>query len=351
MNIQIGAGKHKWFNGESENPQSFYRLWPFACIEGVQVHEEPTVGLGTTHKMDWVVFHQPIDTITLQYISYCKQMGVKVWVDMDDLVLENSVPPANPAAHFFRPEHVQKTLRLSIEAADVVSVTTETLKTALVQWWKVKSEKVYVIPNALPDAIWATKRRHRPNKPAKIMWRGSITHMGDLLLMRDAFKDYDNIDFVFYGHEPWMLYKRYGGSLSKLMLKDWRTGFFNFLDDLAAENSDFGIVCLENVPFNYAKSNIAWLEFTWAGMATIAPRYMPEFDMPCIIGYGKPKAEVGRQYAHELASVFKDIDRGAINPAQYLEQSYFLIEDRYLLSKTNEIRKALLYQDPKQGQA
>jgi hypothetical protein len=344
INVQIGAGKNKWFNGDSENPQAFYRLWPFAKLTGVQVHEEPTVGLGTLHKMDWVVFHQPMDPTILNYIAMCKQTGVKVWIDMDDLVIENSVPPANPAAQYFRPSQVQKTLRLSLEAADVVSVTTKTLKDALIQWWKVPAKKIHVIPNAIPDELWALRREGGYNKPRRIIWRGSITHMGDLLLLKDAFKDYENIDFVFFGHEPWMLYQRYGGKLSKVMLKDWSPGFLNFLDNLASEQPDYGVICLENVPFNYAKSNIAWLEYTWAGIATIAPRYMPEFDQgeDCIISYGKPGAEVGKHYAHELAQVFKQIDEGRLDKSKFLEASRARIEAKYLLSKVNATRLILL---------
>lgn len=344
INVQIGAGKAKWFNGDSENPQAFYRLWPFAKLQGVQVHEEVSVGLGTLHKMDWVVFHQPMDPSILQYIAMSKQCGVKVWIDMDDLVLEGAVPPANPAAQFFRPAQVQKTLRLAVEAADVVSVTTKTLKDALIQWWKVQPDKIHIIPNAIPDDIWAQRREGGYNKPRRIIWRGSITHMGDLLLLKDAFKDFDNIDFVFYGHEPWMLYQRYGGKLSKVLLKDWQPGFLNFLDNLATENPDFGVICLENVPFNYAKSNIAWLEFTWAGIATIAPRYMPEFDLgeDCVIGYGKAGADMGKHYAHELARVYKDIDEGKLDKANFVAHSRLKIEQEYLLSKVNAKRWVLL---------
>lgn len=346
LKVQIGAGKPKWFNGDSENPQAFYRLWPFAKVPGVQVHEEPTVGLGTLYKMDWVVIHQPMDPTILQYISMCKQMGTKVWIDMDDLVLENSVPPANPAAQFFRPTQVQKTLRLSVEAADVVSVTTKTLKDALVQWWKVPEKKVHVIPNAIPDDLWAVRREGGFNMPRKVIWRGSITHMGDLLLLKDAFKDFDNIDFMFYGHEPWMLYQRYGGKLSKVLLKDWQSGFLNFIDNMASEQLDFGVVCLENVPFNYAKSNIAWLEYTWAGIATIAPRYMPEFNQgeECIIGYGKAGADIGKHYVHELAQVFKQIDEGRISKSEYVAASRAKVEAEYLLSKVNGKRMELLFE-------
>ena len=343
MNVQIGVGKSKWFNGDSDNAQAFYRLWPFAKLPGVTVHEEPIVSLSTLHKMDWIVLHQPMDPVILQYIAMAKKMGVKVWLDMDDLVISGAVPPSNPAAHFFRPKQVQDVLRLSLEAADVVSVTTPTLKAALVQWLRVDAAKIHVIPNALPDELWA-RRAQVPELDGnyKALWRGSITHMGDLLLLKDAFKDYDGLDFVFYGHEPWMLYERYGGKLTKVLLKDWKAGILNYLDDLAGEPFDFGFVCLENVPFNQAKSNISWLECTWAGAAFIAPRYMPEFNKACIACYGKADAPVGKHYAHDLAAVFKDVASGKVDRDSLHRVSVAEVEANYLLSVVNPVRGALL---------
>ena len=139
-----------------------------------------------------------------------------------------------------------------------------------------------------------------------------------------------------------MLYERYGGKLTKVLLKDWKAGILNYLDDLAGEPFDFGFVCLENVPFNQAKSNISWLECTWAGAAFIAPRYMPEFNKACIACYGKPDAPVGKHYAHDLAAVFKDVAAGKVDRDALHRASVAEVEANYLLSVVNPARGDLM---------
>lgn len=343
MRIHLAAGKPQWFQKDSENAQAFYRLWPFAALPGVDVFEEPTVNLSTLHRADWLVLHCPMDTNILHYIDAAKKMGVKVWVDLDDLVMENSIPPGNPAAFYFRPESVQRTLRLCCEAADVISTSTPTIKAALWQWWNINEMKIHVIPNAIPDAIWRTRAiPDEQKRPAQIVWRGSITHEGDLALHAQSFQDFQNIEFAFYGYEPWMLYKRYGGNLSKVKLKDWTPGILRYFDALKEMRPDFGVVTLENVPFNHAKSNIALLEFTMAGAALIAPAYMAEFNQPGVITFGKTEAKMGQQYAHELTRIFKDIDAGKEMKQAAWEQACETIEEKYLLSITNRLRAQIL---------
>lgn len=345
MRIQIGTGKAKWFTSDSENAQAFYRLWPFAYLNGVTIVEEPTVSVASLSKTDVVVFHQPIQPDCLQYVSLCKQMGKKVWVDMDDLVLENSVPPCNPAAQYFRPKGVQDTLRLCVLAADVVSVTTKTLKDALVQWWGVTADKVHIIPNALPDELWARRMPYcAPKERTRIAWRGSITHEGDLFLCRDAFKDYANIDFVFFGHEPWPLYQRYGGQLTKALLRDWVPGMLKYMQAVAEEAPNYGIVVLENIPFNHAKSNIAMLEFAWAGCPTIAPAYMPEFNGTGCVTFGNENAKIGSHYVHDLTQLFKEIDARKHDAEAAYAAIVKTVEDRYLLSTVNKQRQSIVNQ-------
>ncbi len=59
---------------------------------------------------------------------------------------------------------------------------------------RVPTPRLYARPHI--DALRYPKQCYTVyNKPRRIIWRGSITHMGDLLLLKDAFKDYENIDF------------------------------------------------------------------------------------------------------------------------------------------------------------
>lgn len=347
LTIQIGAGKPQWYQKDSDAPQAFYRLWPFAelakGVADIHVFEEPSVNLSTLHRADWVVFHTPMDSSILGMIHACKQMGVRVWVDIDDLVLNGNIPPSNPAAFFFRPKSVQETLLHSLHAADVVSVTTQSLKFHLIQMG-LNPNRVHVIPNALPDAVWANKQA--PTKPEKprVMWRGSITHEGDLYRFREAFKNMSGIEYLFFGSEPWVLYQRYDGHLTEVMLKDWRVGMFNYFSDLKEERPTWCVVPLENIPFNHSKSNIAFLEGALAGAVTIAPAYMPEFNLPGVWTFGKENPKGQQHYAHELGDIFKKIASGDLEEQrmELYRETCRTIENNYLLSVTNRKRLQLL---------
>jgi hypothetical protein len=347
LTIQIGAGKPQWFQKDSDQPQAFYRYWPFAQlakgIADIHVFEEPSVNLSTLHRADWCVFHTPMDTSVLGMISACKSMGVKVWVDMDDLVLAGNIPASNPAAFFFRPKSVQETLLFSLQAADVVSVTTQGLKFGLIQAG-INPNKIHVIPNALPDAIWAQRQAPSQRETARVMWRGSITHEGDLYRFREAFKNMPGIEYLFFGSEPWVLYQRYEGHLTEVMLKDWRAGMFNYISDLKEEKPTWCVVPLENIPFNHSKSNIAFLESTLAGAVTIAPAYMPEFNLPGVWTFGKENPKGQQHYAHELGAIFKRIAQGVAEEArmEMYREAERTIEANYLLSVTNRKRLELL---------
>jgi hypothetical protein len=175
------------------------------------------------------------------------------------------------------------------------------------------------------------------------MWRGSITHEGDLYKFREGFQQIQGLDYLFFGSDPWVLYEGYGGQLKEFMMKDWRLGMFNYFNDLKDEKPTYMVVPLENVPFNQAKSNIAFLEGALAGAVTIAPAFMPEFNIPGVWTFGKPNPKAGQHYAHELAEVFKKIAAGKDEQRMELyKQTCRTIEENYLLSITNRKRLELL---------
>ena len=352
MVVQIGTANGSWHKGDSEGAQAFYRLWPFAWLREIDpeivVVDDMGYGLGNASRVDWLVMHQPMNATACEIAENAKEIGTRIWVDMDDLIIENHIPPANQFAAIFREKAISESLKTCLGMADVVSVSTNTLKKALVFYGYAPSDKIHVIPNALPD--WAWNKRSPYRKPAPrplIAWRGSQTHTGDLMLLRDAFTDYPNLDFLFIGSEPWPLYERYGGKLSKVLLKDWTRGQAKYFKALKAEQPDYSVVCLENVAFNHAKSNISMLEFMLAGAPTIAPAYMPEFNIPGVIQYGNPKAAPGEHNADSLAAIFRHIDEGKdIGHREAYQACEEYISNNLVLSVVNKQRLNLLYAQP-----
>lgn len=357
MVIQIGTANGSWHKGDSEGAQAFYRLWPFAWLRDIDpeivVVDDMGYGLGNASRVDWLVMHQPMSATACEIAENAKDMGTRLWVDMDDLIFENHIPPANQFAAIFREKEISHSLKTCLSYADVVSVSTEPLKKALVYYGYAPGEKIHVIPNALPDWAWNNRSEYRPPAARPLVaWRGSQTHTGDLMLLRDAFTDYPNMDFLFIGSEPWPLYQRYGGNLTKVLLKDWVRGTAKYFRALKAEKPDYNVVCLENVPFNHAKSNITMLEFMLAGAPTIAPAYMPEFRIPGVMHYGNPKAGPGEHNADSLANIFKRINEGRdIGHKEAYDMCADYISRNLVLSVVNKKRLKLLYAEPAKANA
>jgi len=98
-------------------------------------------------------------------------------------------------------------------------------------------------------------------------------------------------------------------------------------------NPHYMLVALEECDFNRGKSNIAWLEATFAGAACIAQSSMPEFARVPTVQYRSIKS---------LDGVLKNIASGTdLRTEKYME-SRAIIEKEYLLSVTNDKRWALI---------
>lgn len=92
------------------------------------------------------------------------------------------------------------------------------------------------------------------------------------------------------------------------------------------------IVPLENIMFNYNKSNIAWIEGTYAGAVTIAPN-LPEFNKPGVLTYNSPK---------EFKSILEGCLKGDYDLRSLYDSSYIYIKENLLLSKVNNLRKEVI---------
>lgn len=339
MNILI-TGKPQHFEKDSHSAQAFYRfLYPFKELtrvdRSIQVKESTSAFMPELGGIDICLFHTPTNHGAIEAMAHAYEAGKKVWVDFDDLVFADYVPSANLAKSFFTKKNNQDALAASLVHADVVTVSTETIKENIVSIFKYPAEKIYVIHNALPDEVWDRRAKFRPftkptpKDPARVMWRGSITHIGDLMLNKDGFKPFPNVAYQFYGAVPFMLEKRYGGHLEEYTFRDWDKGLFQYFAALKQMNPDYMVVPLEDCAFNHAKSNISWLEATLAGGVCISQDSMPEFSRTPGPKFDTPKS---------LERMFRAINDGEDMRYENYMLSRSLIEREYLYSHTNRQR-------------
>lgn len=310
---------------------SFYRCW------GVLHNLNRKMG-GTLHlhnfkaaKYTWaelagfdiLFIHRPYSPEVLQLAMYCKNIGVKIWVDYDDNLF--NLPPENRAFDNFDLD-IKKVMRSILEQADIITVSTEALKTFFKESLFVPNP-VEVIPNALNDDFFqlATSFNTTPN----YCWRGSETHHADIL-------DYTNEIFeaMQANAHPWYFI----GYRPHLLMRNFVPPKLNYVkpvDPLIYHNNLKAIkphvmhVPLSDNALNHSKSNIAWIEATFAGAITIAPHW-PEWQRPGVLTY--KDAEEYKFYLTMLPE----------NPAQLWQQSRDYIAEHLVLSKVNELREDVI---------
>lgn len=338
MRILI-TGKPNWFQKDSHTAISFYRIaYPLKELArrtpGLEIVESVSGTMPDLAGVDCVFLHTPTTHDAIECIVNAAVSGKAIWLDFDDLVFSDYIPRANVAWTFFNAQANKKAIAIAVQSANVISVSTQVIKEKLIEHFNVHESKIHVIPNALPDEVWARRSEFIPvvRKARRILWRGSVTHNGDLLLYRSAWKPLKNIQYGFFGSLPYMLEEKYGGYLkpSDYGFQQWNNqGIFSYFETLKDMQPHYIVVPLEVCDFNRAKSNIAWLEGTLAGAACISQEDMPEFSKVPTIEF---------KNARGLENIFKAISKGEDYRTEAYIESRAVIETNYLLSITNKQR-------------
>lgn len=257
----------------------------------------------------------------LKALDIAKDFNIPIVVDYDDCLHE--IPQDNPAHEDFSKENTLKIIEESIKIADAVTVSTPFLK----EYYSKFNKNIHVIENAHNDYQYPfefVKDGHYNT----VNWRGSATHRNDLLSVSEQLwgvserqKDWS---FMFIGQNPWYITEKMTNAYN---IKECDITTYNkFIKDLKAAVQ---IVPLLDNKFNRAKSNIGWLEGTYAGSCTVCPS-IPEFEKPGCINYSEEKENFG--YLLEKAMKSKTFRK------ENYEKSFEYIKDNLMLSDINKKR-------------
>lgn len=287
---------------------------------------------------DIVFLSRPCRQDDLRIATLAKEGGIPLWVDYDDDVF--NVNEDNPASLFFYIEQIREVIVETLNLADVLTVSTEALKEVYNRF----NSNIKVIPNAWDDRAMKLKDRPKEQK-SLILYRGSNTHWVDLYEQTDELIDRitDTVgwDWLFLGYHPWWLAYELKYYHKKEMVPYppkkitgvyWKgyidiMYYFNLIKTLAPK---LIIVPLSNTPFNKSKSNISWVEGSYAGAATLAPDYLPEFNRPGVIRY-KDQEDFGVKLKQSIHK--------KINLKECADGSWQYIQENLSLTKVNESRK------------
>lgn len=274
----------------------------------------------TLTKFDLVMIQRPYTSDALSLIIYLKTCNVPVWVDWDDDLFH--LNPENPAYIEYANENVQKVMIEIIKQATIVTVSTEYLRQILLPL----NENIRIIPNALNDGLFDRKGRDH-KQTNQIVWRGPENHIYDLLEyekpIRQGIKKLKDWVFVFMGFAPWMFR---GLKIQALGMVDLML-YYKQLENIAPAILH---VPLADNTFNRCRSNVAYLEATYAGAVTICPGWWDAI--------GSLKYDNAAEYFECLKlAASKEIDRVSM-----AKMAYEYVQDCLVLSKVNEKRVAII---------
>lgn len=311
---------------------SFYRQWgPMSAMRSEYSlfafpNDPRELQLWTWYKgYDLAFMSRPHRPTCLYFVQECKKWGIPVWIDYDDALLQ--IPDDNPVAKTFQGDAVKYTTE-ALKAADVVS----TASTLQKKWFedKLGLKNVVFIPNAVDDAFLKYKMPHM--KSNKILWRGSDSHLRDLLEFSEDLTGIigrHDYKWLFFGINPFFLINKQ--TESKI---NWHPTInqIDFIREICAYNARFQVVPLVDHFFNRVKSNLAWLDGTLAGSVCIVPKW-EAWDVPGVIYYSDNSIRFA------LAQAFSKLDSEL--EAMHVD-AWTFIKDNLLLSKVNNLRREII---------
>jgi len=197
-------------------------------------------------------------------------------VDIDDYY--QGLTPANKAFTITHPDHNKKANRDFYEdviaEADLITVSTP----FLYDFYSQRFPNVKMVRNGVNMNMF-TPRKHIDRKPV-FGWTGSINFRNnDLEQLSEWLPDFLEEHDLSFHHAGWTptapMFHEITGINPKRLTMSPLTAITGYADGFLF---DVGIVPLNNIPFNEAKSNIKGLEYAAAGLPFIASD-MPEYRL------------------------------------------------------------------------
>ena len=307
---------------------SYYRsIGAFSKIKDIKFELLEKGNWVNYSSIDVLYLERPVLPSFIEGMKMAKNFNIPVWVDFDDDLF--NVPKYNPAHSFYSKKETLDTIIMACKIADVITVTSEKLKNVYSKY----NNNVEVIPNAWNDTNFPLDSNAFSNKKI-INWRGSATHRNDLLEYKDsilkAVETKKDWQWSWIGKEHWMI-SDFIEDKQKISLDEMDIiQFFNVMRQL---NPSIQLVPLKINEFNEAKSNIAWLEATYAGACTIAPP-LEQWNRPGIIQY----QDMDHIYDEIIDTMGNDKKRKA-----KWKDSLEFIESELVLSKINKKRSDIIH--------
>lgn len=289
-----------------------------ALCDRIEINIPSQISWNTLAGSDIFYIERPQNENDLKAVNMAKDFGLKIWVDIDDLL--HKIPKWNPGYDFYTKTTALTCFEKSLQLADVVTVSTEEIKKEYQKF----NKNIHIVPNAFNNYNYEFIKKDVSSMQVTplITWRGSATHRKDLLsISKDLFSTFathKDWHFLMIGNETWYISDHIKNCKS---IKECDIIDYNTL--LKGISSSIHIVPLENIQFNRAKSNIGWMEGTFSGAAVLAPD-LPEFKGNGCVNYTD-------NFGYMIEKLIKS---KKFRKDQY-EESYNYIKKNLMLSDIN----------------
>jgi GT2 family glycosyltransferase/tetratricopeptide (TPR) repeat protein len=224
---------------------------------------DPQVSADELVKADLFVIHREFCDrhIGPEILNAARELKKPVVFELDDLLID--VPESNPNHKYCK--SITPDIINMLRQADYVTVTTEPLRRYLEEAEPQARGKIHVLPNYINLDIWdgAKPPAEKPSDPFVIGWFGTATHDEDLAIIKPAIvklarKHAGKVVFKFWGYLPKDLEGIPGVELVRGSQPDLRL----HARDLVNCRIDLALAPLLDHPFNHAKSDLKWLEYS-----------------------------------------------------------------------------------------
>lgn len=278
----------------------------------VQVGQTP-MNWSFLTQFDLIMHQRPFSKDSLNLCGYVKQCGIKLWLDYDDNLF--ALNPENPTYKLYSNSEIQANIKSMLQIADVVSVPTEYLRQVYAEF----NKNIYVVPNAFHDNLF-TRPELKP-RTNHVVWRGPEAHIFDLMSYSKEInlltKEFPEWRFMFMGFSPWFLSETNNkGNIPSLDIVIYMKTLFDMSPSCLH-------IPLHDNAFNRAKSNIAWIEGSYAGAVCVVPAW---WNVPGALSYTD-----GKSYYEAIKSIITgEVDKVVLN-----KMAWEFIMDVLPLSKIN----------------
>lgn len=274
---------------------------------------------------------RPFEKVHYEIAKMVKRNRRNLWLDYDDDLF--SLPTDNAAHETYSDSTVRKNMAEMIAMADIITVTTEALKDKL-KAGPMKGKDIRVVPNAIDfERFPQQSLKERKNV---VLWRGSKTHHKDVMSVGKQivplFKSTPQTIWEFLGDNLWFITDAMKQIDPKRVIYHKGLSVIEYHQHIIDVAPKTFIAPLVDQGFNHCKSNIAFLEATFAGALCIAPKFK-EWDVPGCITYD-PKSE------EDFSDRFKAVMSGKLDAQVEIAQTW--VRENRALAKVNEARKQII---------